>query len=178
MMTTAESLMHEGMQLYREGRFEEAAARFAAAQAACAAQGNVKDAAEAANNRGVCWRQAAHWDEAQAAFSEARAGFQSIGNVAGEGQVVGNLGALADSQGQPDQAAAYYQEAITLLETAGEKDLAQATYTALSRLRMKQGNWVGAINAYEGGLAQVDRPNAMQRMLRKVLHVPRKLGGG
>ncbi|MGH2592386.1 MAG: hypothetical protein ACRDGG_02615, partial [Anaerolineae bacterium] len=63
MMTTGESLMHEGMQLYRDGRFEEAAARFAEAQADFAAQGNANDAAEAANNRGVCWRQAARWDE-------------------------------------------------------------------------------------------------------------------
>ncbi len=170
--------MHEGIRLYREGRYEEAAARFAEAQAAFAAEGRAKDAAEAANNRGVCWRQAARWDEAQAAFGEARAGFQAIGHVAGEGQVVGNLGSLSDSQGQLEQAAAYYDEAITLLESAGEKDLAQATYTALSRLKLKQGNWIGAINAFEGGLSQVDRPSLLQRVLRKFLGVPRKLSGG
>jgi len=41
-------------------------AKFAEAQAAFAGQGDVKNAAESANNRGVCWRQAARWDEALA----------------------------------------------------------------------------------------------------------------
>ena len=170
--------MQAGTQLYRQGRFEEAAACFAEAQSAFAAVANVKEMAEAANNRGVCWRQAAHWDKAYAAFGEARAGFQSIQDVAGEGQVVGNLGALADSEGRPDQAVAYYEEAIRLLESAGERDLAQATYTALSRLKMKQGNWLGAIDAYESGLAKVERPSVVQRILRRFLRVPKKLGGG
>jgi len=171
-------LMHSGMQLYRQGHFEEAAARFAEAQSAFATEANVKEMAEAANNRGVCWRQAAHWDEAYAAFGEARAAFQSIQDAAGEGQVVGNLGALADSQSRPDQAITYYEEAIRLLESAGEKDLAQATYTALSRLKMKQGNWLGAIHAYESGLAKMERPGVMQRVLRRFLDVPKKLSGG
>jgi len=177
-MATGESLRDEGMRLYREGRYEEAAASFADAQSAFSEQANAKDAAESANNRGVCWRQAARWDEARAAFGEARNAFKAIGDVAGEGQVAGNLGALADSEGQHEQATAYYEEAIRLLESAGEQDLAQATYTALSRLKMKQGNWIGAINAYETGLAHVERPGLVQRMLKRFLGVPRKLSGG
>lgn len=170
--------MNAGMQLYREGRFEEAAAQFAEAQAGFSAEGNVKDMAEAANNRGVCWRQAARWEEARAAFSEARAVFQSIQNVSGEGQVVGNLGALVDSQGQHAEAAALYEEAIQLLESAGERDLARATYTALSRLKMKQGNWLGALDAYETGLARVEHPSIVQRALKRLLGTPKKLSGG
>ena len=177
-MATGESLKNEGMQLYREGRFEEAAAKFAEAQAAFIAHGNAREAAESANNRGVCWRQAAIGDKARAAFEEARAAFQSLGDVADEGQVIGNLGALADSEGQPDRAAELYGEAIKMLESAGEKDLAQATYAALSRLKMKRGNWMGAITAYESGLEEADRPGAMQRVLRGLLGVTRKLGGG
>lgn len=177
-MADGKALNEEGLRLYRDSRFEDAAARFAEAQAAFVAQGDVRDAAESANNRGVCWRQAARWDEARAAFDEARAAFKSIDDVAGEGQVVGNLGSLADSQGELDEAAAFYGEAIALLESAGETDLAQATYTALSRLRMKQGNWIGAINAYESGLDSVSKPSLMQRVLRRFLGVPRKLSGG
>jgi len=166
------------MRLYREGRYEDASAKFAEAQAAFTAEGRAKDAAESANNRGVSWRQAARWPEAHAAFEEARAAFKSLGDVSGEGQVVGNMGSLADAEGTLDKAAEYYNEAIALLESVGEKDLAQATYAALSRLRMKQGNWLGAINTYEAGLAQVDRPSLMQRVLRRFLGVPRRLSGG
>ncbi|HLF28423.1 MAG TPA: hypothetical protein VJG32_18980 [Anaerolineae bacterium] len=177
-MATGDSLRTEGLRLYRESRYEDAAQKFAEAQSAFSAQGGARDAAESANNCGVCWRQAARWAEAHAAFDAARAAFHALGDVAGEGQVIGNLGALADSEGQPAQAIEYYTEAIALLESAGEKDLAQATYTALSRLKMRQGNWLGALDAYEGGLAQVDRPSMMQRVLRRFLNVPRKLSGG
>ena len=85
---------------------------------------------------------------------------------------------LLDSEGEPKQAAEYYEEAIKLLESTDEHDLAQATYSALSRLRLKQGNWVGAINAFESGLAQAERPNVVMRVVRKILSVPRKMIGG
>ena len=175
---TARSLHDEGMRLYHDSKFEEAAAKFAEAQAAFAAANEAQGAAEAVNNRGVCWRQAARWEEACAAFEEARALFKSLEDVAGEGQVVGNLGSLADAQGDPKQAAEYYVEAIELLRSAGEQDLAQATYTALSRLKLKHGDWFGAIASFEAGLDQVEHPNVAQRMARKVLGAPRKLLGG
>ena len=175
---SGEALRDEGMRLYRADRFEEAAAKFADAQAVFAAGGRLKDAAEQANNRGQSWRQAARWDEALTAFEEARAAFLALGDVASEGQVVGNLGALADAQGRLDQASGYYLEAIDLLESAGERDLAQATYTALSRLKLRQGNWLGAISAFESGLTQVEKPGITQRVVRRLLDVPRKLTGG
>ena len=175
---SGEALRDEGMRLYREERFEEAAAKFADAQAVFAGDGRLKDAAEQANNRGQSWRQAARWDESLAAFEEARAAFHALGDAAREGQVVGNLGALADAQGRLDQASAHYLEAIDLLESAGEPDLAQATYTALSRLNLKRGNWLGAIGAFESGLAQVKKPGLAQRAARRLLDMPRKLIGG
>ena len=177
-MASGEALRDEGMRLYREERFEEAAVKFADAQAAFAAGGRPKDAAEQANNRGQSWRQAARWEEALAAFEEARAMFKPLGDVTGEAQVVGNLGALADAQGKLDQASAYYMEAIQMLESVGEHDLAQATYTSLSRLKLKQGNWLGAIGAFESGLTQLEKPSLTHRVVRRLLDMPRKLIGG
>ena len=104
--------------------------------------------------------------------------FQSLADGSGEGQVVGNLAALADSAGDARQAAAYYTEAIGLLESASELDLAQATYTALSRLKLKQGDWLGAIQAFEVGLEQLEHPTVAQRLARKLFDTPRKLRGG
>ena len=177
-MASGEALRDEGMRLYREERFEEAAAKFADAQAVFAAGDRLKDAAEQANNRGQSWRQAARWDEALTAFEEARAAFRALGDVASEGQVVGNLGALADAQGKPDQASEFYMEAIQLLESVGEHDLAQSTYTALSRLKLKQGNWLGAIGAFESGLTQLEKPSLTHRVVRRLLDMPRRLIGG
>jgi Flp pilus assembly protein TadD len=168
-MSDGKALHEEGLKLYRDGQYEAAAAKFAEAQQAYVAATDQPNAAESANNRGVCWRQAAKWDEATAAFTEARSIFQALSDAKGEGQVVGNLGALADSQGDKDRAADLYLESIDLLEKAGAKDLAKDSYTALSRLRLKRRDVMGAISAYDAGLEEIEKPNIMQRMVRKIL---------
>jgi tetratricopeptide (TPR) repeat protein len=171
-MSDAKAVKEEGLKLYRAGRYEEAAAKFAEAQQRSADEGNRQEFAECANNRGVCWRQAAKFDEATAAFEEARPLFQGLNDLVGEGQVVGNLAALVESQGDKLHAAELYQEAIDLFTQAGAKDYAKDTYTALSKLKLKQRDVVGAMTAFDAGLEQLDKPNLVERMARKII------GGG
>ena len=171
-MSDATDVKEEGMKLYRAGRYEDAAAKFAEAQQLFANAGNPKEVAECANNRGVCWRQAGKFEEAAAAFEEARPLFQSLGDMAGEGQVAGNLAALVESQGDKQHAAELYLEAIDLFNKAGAKDYAKDTYTALSKLKLKQRDVVGAMTAFDSGLEQLDKPNLIERMARKII------GGG
>ncbi len=171
-MSNATAVKEEGLKLYRASRYEEAAAKFAEAQQLFAGEGNQKEFAECANNRGVCWRQAAKFEEATAAFEEARPLFQGLGDAVGEGQVVGNLAALVESQGDKQHAAELYQEAIDLFTRAGAKDYAKDTYTALSKLKLKQRDVVGAMTAFDSGLEQLDKPNLIERMARKII------GGG
>jgi tetratricopeptide (TPR) repeat protein len=171
-MSDAKAVKEEGLKSYRAGRYEEAAARFAEAQQRFADEGNQKECAECANNRGVCWRQAARFEEATAAFEEARPLFQGLNDLVGEGQVVGNLAALVESQGDKQHAAELYQEAIDLFTQAGAKDYAKDTYTALSKLKLKQRDVVGAMTAFDSGLEQLDKPNLIERMARKII------GGG
>lgn len=168
-MSDAKAIKDEGMKLYRSGRYEDAAAKFVEAQAAFAQAGDAQEAAECANNRGVCWRQAAKWDEATAAFEEARPHFQKLHDLVGEGQVVGNLAALVEAQGDKEHAIDLYQEAIDLFTQAGAKDYAKDTYTALSKLKLKQRDVVGAMTAFDAGLEQLDKPNLIERMARKII---------
>jgi tetratricopeptide (TPR) repeat protein len=86
--------------------------------------------------------------------------------------VVGNLAALVESQGDKQHAAELYQEAIDLFTKAGAKDYAKDTYTALSKLKLKQRDVVGAMTAFDSGLEQLDKPNLIERMARKII------GGG
>ena len=171
-MSDAANIKEEGMQLYRAGSYEDAAAKFAEAQQGFAKEGNQKEVAECANNRGVCWRQAAKFEEATAAFEEARPLFQGLNDLVGEGQVVGNLAALVESQGDKQHAADLYLEAIDLFTKAGAKDYVKDTYTALSKLKLKQRDVVGAMTAFDSGLEQLDKPNLIERMARKII------GGG
>ena len=171
-MTNAQDVKEEGLKLYRAGRYEEAAAKFTEAQLQFAGESNAQEVAECANNRGVCWRQAAKFDEATTAFEEARPLFQGLNDPVGEGQVVGNLAALVESQGDKQHAAELYLEAIDLFNKAGAKDYAKDTYTALSKLKLKQRDVVGAMTAFDSGLEQLDKPNLVERMARKII------GGG
>jgi tetratricopeptide (TPR) repeat protein len=171
-MSDAPAVKEEGLKLYRAGRYEDAAAKFAEAQLLFASVGNAREVAECANNRGVCWRQAAKFEEATAAFEEARPLFQSFNDLVGEGQVVGNLAAVVESQGDKQHAAELYQEAIDLFTQAGAKDFAKDTYTALSKIKLKQRDVVGAMTAFDAGLEQLDKPNLIERMARKII------GGG
>ncbi len=172
-MSDATDIKEEGLKLYRAGRYEEAAAKFAEAQQLFAGEGNQKEVAECANNRGVCWRQAAKFDEATAAFEEARPLFQSLARCR---WVKVKWWAIwrrwSESQGDKQRAAELYQEAIDLFTKAGAKDYAKDTYTALSKLKLKQRDVVGAMTAFDSGLEQLDKPNLIERMARKII------GGG
>ena len=70
------------------------------------------------------------------------------------------------------QAANLYLEAIDLFTKAGAKDYAKDTYTALSKLKLKERDVVGAMTAFDSGLEQLDKPNLIERMARKII------GGG
>ena len=65
-----------------------------------------------------------------------------------------------------------YQQAIELFEQAGAQSYVKDTYTALSKLKLKQRDFMGAIASFDAGLEQLDHPNLVERMARKIL------GGG
>jgi len=153
-------------------------AAFAHAQQAFLDEGNIQQAAETANDRGVAARQAAHFEVAEGAFTEARRLFDESGDRLSQGQVIGNLGALSESRNQNEQAAAFYKEAIVLFDEVGATDLSGETWRALSRLRMKQGKWLAALGAYDAGLQDVKHPTPTQRLLRRLMRVSRRLMGG
>jgi tetratricopeptide (TPR) repeat protein len=177
-MPTADELKNNGIEHYRAGEFEEAIAAFAQAQPAFLASGDVEQAAECANNRGVAARQTARLDEAEAAFTQARQLFEKLGDRKSQGMVAGNLGALAESRDQRERAVTLYKEAIKLFEAAGAADLSAETWRALSRLRMKQGQWFAALGAYDTSLDSVQHPTATQRALRSLLKLSRRLISG
>ncbi len=177
-MPTPDELEKQGMKLYRDGRFEDAAAAFAQAHQSFLAAGIKPRAAQAANDRGVAARQAARFEEAEAAFVQAKNLFEELGDFKAQGQVVGNLGALAESRDHNEQAVELYKEAIALFEKAGAADMAGETWRALSRLRMKQGKWFQALGAYDAGLDQIKHPSLTDRVLRRLLRTTHKLTGG
>lgn len=163
------------MELYRSGRFEEAAEQFGQAYQAHLAQGDWAAAARAANNRGVCLRQAAQFDEAEKAFGEARAIFQQHGDLSGAAQTMGNLATLYESRGNEARAIELYRETAKLLEQCNEPNLSRDTWLALGRLRLRRREWPLAFAAYEMGLSTATELTATQRALRALLKIARRV---
>ena len=78
--TTAQALKDEGLRLFQEGLYEEAATKFGQAQEIFATDGNETEAAEMVNNLGVIHRMKGEWDGAIAALDEAKAAFVRLGD--------------------------------------------------------------------------------------------------
>jgi tetratricopeptide (TPR) repeat protein len=172
---TASSMREEGLALFRQGRFEEAAAHLAEAGQSYMAQSDLTAAAEAFNDQGVCLRQAGRLDEAEHALLEARDLFQKTGNARGEAGALGNLGAVYESLGQEPKAIGLYRESIGLLEECGEQAMARDTWMALGRLRLRKRQWLPALAAYDMGLENTKDLSAAQRTLRTLLRFTRRI---
>ncbi len=174
-MSNAIQLREGAMELFRSGRFEDAAVSFGQAHQAYLAQGDLAAAARALNDRGVCLRQAAQFDESERTLLEARAIFQKIGDVAGEAQSLGNLGALYESRHNDAKAIELYRETTALLEKCDAPNLSRDTWLALGRLRLRRREWLPALAAYDMGLSNATQLNASQRALRILLKMTRRL---
>lgn len=168
-------LKDQAMELYRAGRFEEAAQQLAQASQAHVAQGDLAAAARALNDQGVCLRQAARFEEAEKVLAEARAMFQKIGDVCGEAQTLGNLGALYESRHDDAKAIEFYRETTVLLEKCDEPNLSRDTWMALGRLRLRRREWLPAMAAYDMGLSNTARLTTAQRVLRVLLKITRRM---
>jgi tetratricopeptide (TPR) repeat protein len=174
----AQDLKEEGLRLYEEGLYEEAAERFGQAQEVFAAEGNELEAAEMLNNLGVVYRRVQQWDQARKALEEAQRAFARLGDRSREGQTLGNLGGIVASQGDRLRAQEHLRRAAEIFGETGEYQRQGDTLLALGVQMWKSGDRRGGIAAYHAGLLTLDRPSPQQRALRALLKVvPRLLGG-
>jgi tetratricopeptide (TPR) repeat protein len=176
-MDNAIQLKEHGTELFRAGRFEEAADQFQQAYHAYLAAGDLVAAGRACNDQGVCWRQAARFDEAEKCLLAARSLFKKAGDLGSEAQALGNLAALYESRKDDVRAIELYRETAKLLEGCNEANLSRDTWLALARLRLRRREWLPAIAAYDEGLSQATQLSASQRALRVLLRMARRVAG-
>lgn len=176
--TNAETLQAEGLRLFEEGLYEEAAVRFGQAQEMFAATGKELEAAEALNNLGVTYRLIQKWEQAQAALDEARAAFARMGDRNREAQALGNLGGLLASQGDRLRAQEYLRQAADIFAELGDTQREGETLVALGTQMWKAGDRRGGIATYEAGLLMLERPTVQQKAIRGLLRLRSRLLGG
>ncbi len=174
----AGALKAEGLRLFEEGLYEEAAERFGQAQELFAAQGDEGEAAEVLNNLGVVYRLMHEWEQAQSALEEARAAFGRIGDKNREAQALGNLGGLLASQGERLRAQEYLRQAADLFAGLGDVQRQGETLLALGAQMWKAGDRRGGMAVYESGLLLLDNPTVQQKAIRGLLSLRNRLLGG
>jgi tetratricopeptide (TPR) repeat protein len=161
-----------GITHYRAGRFAEASQALAKAFAIAEAQDERQRAAEILNDLGVARRELGEWVQAEAALQKAYGLFAELSNVKGKAQVMGNMGSVFEGQARHEEAVNAYKQSAQMFEQLGDADSAMYVWQAISRLRLKQGQWLPAIASYEEGIENMPDRSLKKGLLKRLLRMP------
>ncbi len=169
-------LHKEGIGLFRKGNIEDALQKLT--EALQNADDQSHQAAEIYNDLGVIQSQLGDYEAAYQALDKAEDRFSDLANEKGLAQTLGNRAAVYEAEGLIEDAVEAYKEAATKLEELGENDMAMYVWQAVSRLRMKQKQYLAAIGAYEEGVENMPQGSFKRKMLQQILKAPGSLLGG
>jgi len=172
----AKKFHDEGVALFRKGNLEGALQKFT--NALQEADNNSRRAAEICNDLGVVHTQLEDYEAAHQALDEAQNRFTTLNDEKGQAQTLGNRAALYQAEGLLEEAVETYKESAQLFEALGENDMAMYVWQAVSRLRMKQGQYIAAIGAYEEGVDNMPQSSFKRKVLQQILKAPSALLGG
>ncbi len=175
---SAQDMKEEGLRLFQEGLYPEAAAKFEQAQEMFIAEGDEVEAAEMLNNLGVIHRMQQEWEKAIASLEEARSTFAEIGDRSREAQTLGNLGGLYASQGERERAKECLRQAADIFGDLGDAQRQGETLLALGVQLWRMGDRQAGMATYEAGLKTLQKPTMGQKALRSLLNLRARLLGG
>jgi tetratricopeptide (TPR) repeat protein len=174
---SAQEMKQEGLRLFQEGLYPEAADRFEQARQTFEAEGDVVEAAEMLNNLGIVFRMRREWDKAIEALEQAQSAFAQLSERSREAQVLGNLGGLYASQGEREKAKASLREAADVFAALGDEQRQGETLLALGLQQWKTGERQKGLATYQAGLESLERPSTGQKALRGLLKLRTRLLG-
>ncbi len=172
----AKKLHKEGVGLFRKGNPEDALQKLT--EALQNTDDQSQQAAEIYNDLGVIQSQLGDYEAAYQALDKAKDSFLDLGDEKGLAQTLGNRAAVYEAEGLTEDAVEAYKEAATKLEELGENDMAMYVWQAVSRLRMKQKQYLAAIGAYEEGVENMPQSSFKRKVMQQLLKAPGSLLGG
>ncbi|HMR64495.1 MAG TPA: tetratricopeptide repeat protein [Anaerolineae bacterium] len=173
---TAKKSHDEAVNLFRQGQLE--AARDKLQEALQLAADGTRQQAEIYNDLGVVYTQLQMYEAADEALDKAMEGFIALADRKGQGQTLGNLAALCQAEDELEEAVEIYKESAQILEEVGESEMAMYAWQAISKIRMKQGQYIAAIGAYEEGVENMPQSSFKRKILSQILKAPTKFIGG
>jgi tetratricopeptide (TPR) repeat protein len=175
-MTISSTKSHkEGITLFRAGKYAEALEKF---KIALQSETDPKHIAEIYNDIGVTHKELEDYPAAYLALNEAMSHFTELADEKGQAQTLGNRAAVYEAEGLTEEAVETYKQSAAMFEALGESDMAMYVWQAVSRLRMKQRQYIAAIGAYEEGVDNMPEGSLKGKILRQILKVPGSMLGG
>jgi tetratricopeptide (TPR) repeat protein len=174
--TPAKKLHEEGIALFRKGRLEEALQQLN--EALRAAEPGSRQAAEIYNDLGVVYQQLEDFPTAYEVLDKAMDHFTALADKKGQAQTLGNRAAAYEAEELYEEAVETYKASAKIFEEIGENEMAMYVWQAISRLRMRQGQYIAAIGAYEEGIENMPQGSFKRKVLSKILKTPGSLLGG
>jgi tetratricopeptide (TPR) repeat protein len=177
-VNTAEELQEQGVKLFRQKEYEDAARIFRQAQEAYEAEDKLDMAAEMQTNIGLVHRALGENQQALDVMQQALHTFQQMDDPLRAAKVLGNMGGVYVALGDKEQAYNCYRQAADAFQELGEKKLHGETLLAMADLQVREGKIGTGAATYEAGLSELDHLSASQKMLKGLIGVRNKLIGG
>jgi len=177
-VSQSEELQAQGVRLFQQQDYEDAARLFRQAQEAYETEGQADMVAEMQVNIGLVHRVLGEHQQALDVMQEALHTFESLRDSRRTAMTLGNLGGVYAALGDREQAYNCYRQAADIFEELGEKKLYGETLVAMGDLQVREGKIMRGAATYEAGLENLDQLSASQKVIKGLLGVRNKLTGG
>jgi tetratricopeptide (TPR) repeat protein len=177
-VSSADQLQEQGVKLFRQKEYEEAARIFQQAQEAYEAEDKKDMAAEMMTNLGLVHRALGENQQALDVMQQALYTFQQMEDPLRAAKVLGNMGGVYVALGDKEQAYSCYRQAADVFQELGEKKLHGETLLAMADLQVREGKIGTGAATYEVGLSELDKLSPSQKVLKGLIGIRNKLTGG
>jgi tetratricopeptide (TPR) repeat protein len=165
----------QALSAFENGQFELAIEGFREAREGFIAAGNPLQGAEMANNLAVALVQAGRHQAALESLSGTFQIFLDHGDWIKAAQALGNEAAAYEGLNDWERAESLYQQAAERFADLDDPDNQQYTLQALSRIRLRQGRALEAVNTMQGALESKKHTNWSTRLAQKILSLPSRM---
>lgn len=169
-----EEQAEQAKETYQRGEYLLAAQEFKVAATSYKLKNDVIFAAEMANNQSVALLQAGETQKAYDALEGTEDVFINANDKLRLAMAYGNRAAALEGLKQIESALQAYQESAKMLKELGEDHLYAQVMQSLSSLQLKTGHKLEAMASMQAGVSAIEKPNFIQRILKKFLAVPFK----
>ncbi|MBN1231246.1 MAG: tetratricopeptide repeat protein [Anaerolineales bacterium] len=169
---TPQQLIKSGTEAFQKGNFKEAGEYFRSAAEGFEQQTDHLMQAEALNNQSVALLQNNEPQKALEIVQGTEKVFEDAGDKKRQAMALGNMAAALEAMKRLEEAEQYYVQSSVIFKEIGEHDLRMEIQRSISALQLKQGRQLEALASMQIGVDNLERPNAKQKLLKKILKIP------